>query len=158
LLTVEGVKDEIVELLPDPAVRDAALVTAHRLSPSGRTGIDSVELTSPGGTAGVLTIGERGILRRALARPLLRQPARGTFRGIVRELDLDAKRIEIRQVPNVGTIRCVIEDLDVERARRWINKLVKVSGQYERDSGGRPRLLRAEKVVLQKTPRQLRLP
>jgi len=158
MLTQQGVSDDIVGILPDPAVRDAALITAQRISPSGRSGIDRVELTSPGSQAGVLTVDERNILRQAIAKPSLRQPARGTFQGTIRELDLDAKRVEIRNVPTIGTIRCIIEQLDVANARRWINKTVKVSGQYERDSGGRPRLLRAERITVVRSPRQLRLP
>lgn len=157
LLSAKGVDEEISDLLPDPAVRDATLVTAQRLSPSGRMGIDRVEISSPGVKAGVLTIDERNILRRAIARPHLRQPRKGSFKGIVRELDLDAKRIEIRNVPAVGTIRCVLEQIDAERARRWINRLVSVSGMYERDAAGRPSLLRVTKVTVQKSPRQLPL-
>lgn len=145
------------DLLPNPAIRDATLVTAQRLSPSRQSGIRCVELSSPGGGAGELTLEDRKILRRAVAKPMMHQSTRGQFRGVVREVDLDAKRIEIRHVPHIGSIRCIVDQVDATTARSWLDKNVTVKGQFERDSDGKPRLIKAESVVLNKTPRQLRI-
>jgi len=145
-LTVDGVREGLEEVIKNPAVRDATLLTAQRLAPSGRGGIESLTISSPGFEAGILTSGEKHLLRRALARPQFRHPHRGTFVGVVRELDLDAKRFEIRKVKQIGTIRCVLGELETEKARRWLDRVVKVNGTYEADEHGRPRLLRAENV------------
>ena len=66
---------------------------------------------------------------------------RGSFVGVVREIDLDAKRFEIRHVADVGAIRCVYGPHMEEQARQVLDKRVRVDGQYETLPNRKPRLI-----------------
>lgn len=150
-LTEEGVRADISDILPDPGVRDAALVAAQRLAPSGKRGIDRITLLDPTSAEhnmpGELTQGDRAVLRHALRNPTAGHAVRrGEFIGIVREVDLDAFRFEIRGVPQYGALRCVYPRMDHDEARRFLNHWVRVVGEYESSQDGRPRLLQVESV------------
>lgn len=156
-LTDEGVRNDISEILPDPGVRDAALVAAQRLAPSGRRGIDRITLLDPHNTEertpGELTHSDRSILKHALRNPTAgRKVQQGEFVGIVREVDLDAHRFEIRGVEQFGALRCVFPDMHHDHARALLNSWVRVAGQYESTTDGRPRLLMVDWVRNEPTP------
>ena len=95
-----------------------------------------------------LTPRSRKVLSRAVHRPV-RVSGRGTFEGMVREVDLDARRFEIRNVAGVGAIRCVYS-ADVDRlVREILDARIQVEGDYETLPNRKPRLLKvlALKVV-----------
>lgn len=157
-LTENGVRNEISEILPDPGVRDAALVAAQRLAPSGRRGIDRITLLDPRNakerTPGELTHADRGVLKHVLRNPMAgRKVQRGEFVGIVREVDLDASRFEIRGVTQYGALRCVYPGMHHDHARALLNTWVRVTGQYESTADGRPRLLQVDSVREELAPR-----
>ncbi len=105
------VKDDIVDEaiaqeIPDPAIRDTVMVAVSRIAPTGRKGINQVSLygqdeadTKPP----VLTPVSRKVLRQSLSHPLVTK-GEGNFRGVVREIDLDARRFELRRVQGGGTV------------------------------------------------------
>lgn len=145
----ESVDKEITEAIEDPQVRDAMLMAAYHLSPTGRRGIHTVEISAPRSNEkpGIFTNRERVVLREsALRSPLMGNTKRGSFVGVLREIDLDARRFHLRDVPDVGSVRCVLGELSAETARKLIGHGVKVTGDYESDASGRPRLIRVEHV------------
>lgn len=145
----EKVSEEITEAIVDPQVRDATLMAAYHLAPTGRRGIHTLEISAPGSLdpQSTLSSRERTVLREtAVRRPMLKATKSGTFVGQLREVDLDARRFQLRGVPEIGSLRCVLDDLSVEFARKHIGLGVKVSGSYEADAEGRPRLMRVEAI------------
>lgn len=136
----------IAEMLPDVAERDSTLQALHKLSPTGNKGIHTVDLASPGAARGSLSQRERVVLRDALRRPNLANRKRGTFTGHVREIDMDAGRFHLRGVNGIGSLRCVTADLDRRTAKSMIGEYARVTGDYESDRQGRPRLMLVEQV------------
>lgn len=140
-----AVSAEAQEIVPDAAERDAAFMALHRMAPTGRVGIHTLDMTSPGSPRGTLSQRERVVLHDALRRPLLNNRKPGAFAGEVREIDLDAQRMHLRGVAGIGSLRCVLPALDREQAKLLLGEFVRVSGEYEADRQGRPRLMIAER-------------
>lgn len=137
--------EELSALIPDARVRDTALSAIRALSPTVRQGIESVKMAgnrlgdlSPG----ALTPAIREKVRRQLVHPVIGQE-KATFDGDVREIDLDARRFELRHIENfeINDLRCSYVDKTDEEASAWLNKRVRVSGLVERDLRGKARLL-----------------
>ena len=137
----ERISSGINELIPDPAMRDASLETVFKLSPSGRAGIHSVEISSPDARNASLTNRERVVLRDALKRPVALAKKTGKFVGEVREIDLDSGRFHLRNVSGIGTVRCVMPSVTSELGQKLLGSQVLVEGEYECDPSGRPRLM-----------------
>ena len=142
------ISDELEKGIPDPAMRDAILVAAERISPTGKKGIDAVSLFSSEteGLGHPLTSKTRKALRTRLARPISKEDS-AIFEGVVREIDLDSRRFEIRGVDGIKAIRCVYGQDKVQEARYWLDKRVKVAGpcEYVDDF---PRLMNAESIYV----------
>lgn len=134
----------IREVIPDAAERDATLAALLRMSPTGRQGIHTLDLTSPGSGRGTLSQRERVVLREAIKHPDLANRKRGTFVGEVRVADLDKSRIHLRNVPGIGNLRCVLSSLDTSQAKKLIGEQARLTGEYESDRNGKPRLLLVE--------------
>ena len=133
---------------PDPAVRDTVMVAASMLAPSGRRGIEGVAFYGPeetGVESSPLTPRSRKVLRQSLAQPV-RVSGEGSFEGIVREIDLDARRFEIREVTGVGTIRCMYEPSQQELAKDVLDRRVMVGGSYETMENQKPRLIAVSSI------------
>ena len=145
---------------PDPAVRDTVLVAAKRLAPTGRRGIDSVSFfsaDSDDASPATLTPKSRAVIAGALHVPV-QQPGSGDFVGVLREIDLDVRRFEIRGVSGIGSIRCAYTERHDDIVRKALDARVRVSGGYETLSNGRPRLVAVEAVdLLEHPPTQLSL-
>lgn len=156
-----GVSDTIREAFPDPAVRDTVLVAARRLAPSGRRGIDSVSFSSPDteqDQVETLTQKSRFALGQALASPV-KVSTTGSFDGLVREVDLDARRFEIRGVSGVGAIRCVYGPTHDHVVRSALDARIRVQGRYDTVEGQRPRFMAVDLLeVLAAPEEQLNLP
>lgn len=142
------------EAFPDAALRDAEIEAAYALAPTGRVGIHTLELLAPGEPGSYLSQRERVVLKEALNRPELLNRKHGQFVGQVREIDLDAQRFHLREVPGIGSIRCVLPTVDADRARELIGNTVRVEGDYESDRSGRPRLLLVNSVAVIPSPEQ----
>lgn len=156
-----GINDSIREAFPDPAVRDTVLVAARRLAPSGRRGIYSVSFSSPDSEQDrveVLTQKSRHALSQALVSPV-KVSTSGTFDGLVREVDLDARRFEIRGVSGVGAIRCVYGPMHDQVVRAALDAKIRVSGRYDTIEGQRPRFMAVDGLEVLSSPgTQLNLP
>ena len=156
-----GVNNAIREAFPDPAVRDTVLVAAKRLAPTGRRGIDSVSFSSPESAQDqveILTPRSRFALTQALASPV-KVSTTGNFEGLVREVDLDARRFEIRGVSGVGAIRCVYGPVHDQLVRGSLDAKIRVSGRYDTVDGQRPRLIAVDVLEVLSSPSvQLNLP
>ena len=160
LVAEESDIDTIAAIVPDPAVRDAALKAVQNLSPNGRSGVDQVIIggsaTEIGGTisdgTAVLTKNSRTSARDMSKKPR-KESETGEFKGEVREIDLDSRRFELRRISGLDesiSIRCVYPDKFVKTAHKWLDQFITVSGIYERDSEGFPRLMHVETVRVEK--------
>lgn len=148
-MLTDAIGDEVLlstaaEMIPDAAERDAALNALLRMSPTGRNGIHTLDMSAPGQSRGSLSQRERVVLRDAIRHPALANRKRGTFTGLVRGLDLDSHRLTLRQISGVGSLRCVLPALDKTKAQQAIGEYVRIGGEYETDRSGRPRLLLAD--------------
>lgn len=145
----EFINSGINEAIPDSAIRDAMLNAAFHLAPTGKIGIHTLELSSPLShrPSAELSQRERVVIREALRRPKLISPKPGTFIGEIREIDLDAKRFHLRNVKDYGTLRCILPDHYQDTDYKGIlGDTAKVTGHYETDKNGRPRLLLVEQL------------
>ena len=95
----------------------------------------------------------RKILIQALARPV-RVAGSGSFEGVVREIDLDARRFEIRQVRNAGTIRCIYQPDQHEAVRHILDAQIRVSGNYETRENKQPRLIGVTEIDVIRSPEE----
>jgi hypothetical protein len=155
-ITEGGPPDDLSNLVPDPKVRDTALSAVKALSPSGRTGINSVRLSGKSladlHVTEPLTVRTRETIRKRIERPIVGpsgQPS-VTIIGYVREMDLDNKRFEIKHLEGleVSDVRCSYVDETDEEAKQWLNSRVRATGKVERDAAGKVRLLESISVEI----------
>jgi hypothetical protein len=148
----QTIEADVVEAFEDPGVRDALLMAAFHLAPTGKRGIHTIQISSPGSRSpsSALTNRERVVLREtAVRRPLMRKTKEGSFVGEFREVDLDTKRFQLRNVGgDISTLRCAMAHLSADLARSYIGRGVRVEGLYEEDRHGRPRLLEVQSISL----------
>ncbi len=151
----DGVSIEQLELdIPDPAVRDAALLAAQELAPSGRSNITSIEVSGRSlpdrPKAAALTTGSRKLARdiRRITAPRQALETQEQYEGTVREIDLDLRRFYLRRIgrPSVEEVRCKYDERFTEVAPSWTNRRVMVKGVVEFDPEGRARLLTVSSV------------
>ena len=152
---MEVVDREIMEALPDPALRDAALVAAYELSPTGAKGIHTIEISAPRATESsartTQTLGqkERVVLREAIqGQPMMRQAKHGSFTGVLRGIDLDSRRITVRNISDdINALRGALID-NAAQAKSYLDKRVRITGDYECSADGKPRMMRVETIEL----------
>lgn len=140
------------ETFPDPAIRDATLNAIYHLAPTGRRGIEKMDLMVKGLPQprwSQLTPQTRKVVASLLAREaeLAAQKETRKFSGVVRQMDLDTRRIQLRSDSTSGpkNIRCIFPpELDNE-AKSWLNRNVEVTGQTELYQG-KPSLVHINKV------------
>jgi hypothetical protein len=142
--------EEVSELVDDPKVLDTTLSAIENLSPSGRKGVQSIRVSIkelPELDTGTLSFDTRSQVRQWLEDPN-RGEEYGSFTGTVREIDLDARRFELRQLDNEETqsIRCSYGEDWQDAARDWLDQQVRVYGRTEKDSSGRVRFINTEQV------------
>ena len=161
------VSEAIHEQFPDPAVRDTVMVAARRLAPSAQyKAINALFLNAPQqdqdterGAAQPLTRQSRAILTSCLDSPS-RQRFKGTgsFEGLVRAVDLDARRFEIRGIGSSRGIRCIYEPNYDQLVGGMLDAAVLVTGHYEAAPDQQPRLVRVDEIkVTREASRQLGL-
>lgn len=145
-------KEEIAAAIPDARVRDVALAAINDLVPSGRQGVSKVSLA--GKEIGdfeqaALTKQTKEVVKRVLEHPVISEETI-TFYGQVREIDLDAKRLELRHIENntANEVRCVYKDYSDDEAAVWLNRYVKVLGIVDRDANGKARLMELETIEI----------
>lgn len=139
--------DKVLADFPDPMLRDAGLTAVAHLAPSGRRGIETVDLTGkclPDNRWRHLTIETRQRVKTWLDKPVLGTES-VTLTGTVREIDLDARRIELRQIESteIATLRCIYPAGYDREAKAWLDHRIKVTGRVETFQG-RARLMQIE--------------
>jgi hypothetical protein len=146
---LEGLSD----FVEDPAVRDSAILAAFHLSPTGRSGISSIDLINPSQSTGqfaTLNASHRQLLREVSQRnPLIKSKTKsGSFTGILTKIDLDKSRVDLREIGQDGfdSLRCILPTLTVEKGREILGRRVRVTGQYEETSTGRPGLMQVTEI------------
>ena len=156
-----GVSESIREAFPDPALRDTVMLAAKRLAPTGRRGIDSVSFVTPDQQhekIQLLTPKLRLALTHELLAPV-KVSTEGTFEGFLREIDLDARRFEIRSVSGVGAIRCVYSPMHDRTVKAALDARIRVGGRYDSIERQRPRFMAVNTLEVLAMPAvQLRLP
>lgn len=147
---VEATRRVATEIV-DPKIRDAALVAVRRIAPSGRSGVRKIGVTSNSERRmpADLTPSTRIQIGNMLERPVI---SREIFEleGRVREIDLDARRFDLRGIEDniVRDIRCVYQDLDGIDPRTLLDSVVRVRGRVERRPDEAPRLLAVDAISL----------
>jgi hypothetical protein len=80
------------------------------------------------------------------------------FEGVVREIDLDALRFEIRGARYQRGIRCIYDDRHKPMIKKILDHTVRVTGSYEAEENEQPRLVSVEAIeVLRKPDEQIAL-
>ena len=66
-----------------------------------------------------------------------------TYEGVVREIDLDARRFDLRRIveAEIEDLRCIYPIDFYKVANKLLNKKLRVKGKIARASSGKPRLL-----------------
>jgi uncharacterized protein YnzC (UPF0291/DUF896 family) len=141
----DRISDGLNERFSDPAERDAILVATSRIAPTGHFGINEVNFLSPKKRSERLTPHSRQVIKQAIAQPA-RVSKQGAFTGTIRSTDLDARRFDIRNVNSVGSLRCVYDSRFDGIVRGALDHAVRVSGSYEVDASGKPRLMVADDI------------
>lgn len=148
-ITDHDISDSIREIIPDPIERDSLLVATYNLAPSGKRGVNEVQLmqggehSDPPGRS--LTPYDRAILRDSITRPVKSQKF-CTLRGTVREVDLDAHRFEIRLEDAKGwRVRCSATGISPAIWKTLLDGTIEIYGRTE-FLGEMPRLIEVEKI------------
>lgn len=152
-VNADGISEELSEVLTDPAIRDSSLMAAYKMSPTGRQGIDSIQLINPkdsGSRPSSLNIQDRAVLRRSLHEtPVIKSKSSyGTFIGQLRTVDLDKTRVDLRNlnIDGIDSLRCILPELTAEKGREILGRTVKVAGEYEKSINGKPRLMHIQSI------------
>lgn len=150
---IDGKVDKLamLEIVPDPAMRDTVLSVSHDLSPSGKSGIDELAISNNNNGSGTFTQVTKRQFKDAINNPLSKNRKRGSFFGEIREVDLDKQRFDLRGVRGIGNIRC-IKPKHIQGSS-ILGEYVKVTGDYETDKDGNPSLMLVETIEI-KTPIQ----
>lgn len=150
----DAIDQEFVEKNPDPLVRDAILSAAHNLSPMVKGRVDEMTLYDcrhESSRRSTLNRGSRKVLKQALNTPK-KNSKTGSFLGVVRAVDLDARRFTIRSPVEHRAIRCAFSEFDWQQARDMIGAFVSVSGSYEVfEDFDTPRLVHVDSFTIQRT-------
>lgn len=137
----EAPLEKLEKQLPDPRVRDVVLSSVHTLAPARGSGVKLIELSGSGAPATALTLETRASSSVLLKETATRAKTRASYVGTVREIDLDAKRFELRGIAEVGTLRCAYETAESETPKAWVDARVEVRGMVEVDRKGAPALM-----------------
>lgn len=141
--------EEVSEVVEDPRVRDAALVAVQRISPTGRQGIESISVNGPSGRPAYLTPLVRKAIRASLDKPVLKGDEI-EFRGEVREIDLDARRFELRGISDhqIRDLRCAYRDMENVSPKKLLGSTVVARGLVERAADDVPRLMSVRHITI----------
>ena len=145
--------EELGQWVGDPVVRDSALLAAYHLSPTGRSGIVSIDFINPAEdqvAPSTLDASHRQLLREVTQKnPLIKSRTRhGSFVGNLTSIDLDKSRVDLRGIGAEGfdSIRCILPALTAQKGREILGHRVRISGLYETTPSGRPSLLQVEQI------------
>lgn len=152
---------QVAQAVNDPKVRDAALVAVRRIAPSGRQGVSQIAVTGTSGESvpANLTPQSRLQIGHMLKRPVTSQEVM-EFEGQVREIDLDAKRFDLRGINDhkVQDIRCVYSDVEGILPRALLDARIRVRGRVERRADEVPRLIAVQSIEVLRSADEQRSP
>lgn len=143
--------EDIAKDVLDGKVRDVALSAVQEIAPTGKLGVSSVTVSGKdqAHSAGELTPQVRKAVGEALKTPAVGDEFTELV-GLVREIDLDAQRFELRQVEHdrISDVRCAYSSASYpdSEATKWVNNKVSIYGKVERNSAGKARLIEVVKV------------
>lgn len=153
--TVEGDDEhisieEVSETVSDPRVRDAALLAVQRISPTGRRGIDSISVSREFSKPAELTPFTRKAIKFSLQKPVIRGEEI-EFVGQVREIDLDARRFELRGIADeqIRDLRCAYRNVEGVNPRNLLGATVRARGLVERAADDVPRLMSVKSLKIE---------
>jgi len=157
-LTSGADESEILREIPDPLLRDTALDAVQGLAPGPRSRYRSMMITGkdfPSKEFSTLTPDLRRNVRELLKKPLDSEEF-GQFTGVVREIDLDIQRFELRRLEGttLQELRCIYTDEILPNPQEYVDKQVMVSGRVQRDSHGRIRLVQVTNIATGGIPAQ----
>jgi hypothetical protein len=135
-------------------LRDASLFASYCLAPTKNSGFNTIEIGRPDEKPAILSKHGRDVLRSNIKHPLMRNRCSGAFVGEFREVDMDANRFHLRNIPEIGSLRCVMQ-LSADEIRRVIGISVRVEGVYETDGNDKPRLMQVENIEPYQTQKSL---
>ena len=142
----ESALDAVVREFPDPRVRDAVLASVHQLAPTQGSGVSRVGISGRESRAATMTTETRRSSKLLLSETASRAKERMDVEGVVREIDLDERRFELRGIAEIGSLRCAYRDVTDDDAKAWVDARVRVVGLGELDRSGKPALLWASDV------------
>jgi hypothetical protein len=152
-----AIAEHAKDVFQDPRLRDAALVAVKELAPTQRGGVASVRVGGRGveiPSVCPMTVSTRKSLAHLMATPV-RGGKEFQARGEIREMDLDAKRFDLRGIAEgqQNDLRCVYgKDISEPVAKTWLGRPALVEGKIERDQNGKPRLLQIVKMKISGLP------
>jgi hypothetical protein len=149
--------EDVSEVVIDPRIRDAALVAVQRIAPSGRRGIESMSISGGEKAPAELTSAHRKAIRTSLDRPVIRGEEI-EFVGQVREIDLDARRFDLRGIANhqVRDLRCAYRSVEGANPRKLLGATVRARGLVERAADEVPRLMSVRSLeIIREAPDHL---
>ena len=143
-VSMQGVSDVVA----DPKIRDAALVAVQRLSPSKQSKVDSISVSGANEKPAKLNAMHRKAIRDCLYKPVIGGDEI-EFEGQVREIDLDARRFELRGISDakVRDLRCAYRGVDIN-PNQLLGTKARVRGLVERMADGIPRLMSITKLEI----------
>lgn len=145
--------EELKKEIDDPRVRDYAYMSLKELSPSSQSGIEKVVLSgktiNDNKKRELDTNTRNEVLRIIKTREVKGETDR--YNGQIREIDLDAKRFEMRSIIDreLEEIRCIYpKNIEDKIAKGWLNEEVRVTGQVEYNAKRKPKLIQVESVKI----------
>lgn len=149
--------EEVSEVVADPRVRDAALVAVQRISPTGRRGVDAISVSGARNAPAELTPIVRRAIRASLDKPVIKGEEI-EFLGQVREIDLDARRFDLRGIADeqVRDVRCAYRNVPSVNPKALLGATVRARGLVERAPDEAPRLMSVLSIdIVREAPEQL---
>lgn len=144
----EEIRESVSKRIRDPKVLDSTLIAVKEMTPSTRSGIEAVRIygkgSKPEEIGKPLTLKSRTTLNQMIAKPVHAEEEI-EITGLVREIDLDERRFELRQITGgvVNDLRCVYgKEAKDSVAKQWLDDQIVVFGRVQKDASGRPRLMK----------------
>ena len=144
----DNFKEMVERNIPNAKVRDAAMIAVEEFSPTPQSGLDAVSIGAKDVSIKklkTLTAENRKYLRKITQRPVTVKNKQ-RYIGVVREIDLDAHRCELRQIKGYAdvSLRIAFEEEKTKEVEKWLNKKLEAYGDVEMSSEGVPHLMMLE--------------
>jgi len=149
--------EAVSEVITDPKVRDAALLAVQRITPSGRLGIDTISIAGGERAPAELNPNHRRAIREILEKPIIRGEEI-EFLGRVREIDLDARRFDLRGIANeqVRDVRCAYQKVGGVNPKTLLGATIRARGLVEKTADDLPRLMSVSAIeIVHEAPEDL---